>query len=300
MNNQKTYKEQSEFKLQLKPSLLKRKGAQRRIGDIIAYIALSLGAIVMIFPFVWMLSTSFKTMGEVRSWPPFLLPRTLSFQNYIDVLSQYPFDLWLMNAFKISIASTLGTLFVCSLAGFSLAHLRFKGRDTIFVLVLASLMLPYQVRMISIFIEFTFLGSIDTHVPLIIPAALANAYGIFLMRQFFRGIPRDLLEAATIDGCTFPQILIKIYIPLAKPALIALALVQFVTSWNDLLAPMLFINSINKMPIALGLTFFKGQGEAIWPWLMSASVISVIPMIIIYVLSQRYIIEGMTFSGLKR
>lgn len=274
-------------------------GFRKKIADLASYLILLFGAAIIIFPFLWMLSTSFKTMGEVRTWPPSWLPKKMSLQTYYEVWAQYPFISWLKNAFVIAGLSTLGTLVVCSLAGFSLAHLRFRGKNIIFLATLASLILPYQVRMVPIFIEFALVGFIDTHWPLIIPAALGNAYGVFLMRQFFSSIPRDLLEAALIDGCSFPQIVARIYLPLAKPALISLALVQFVNSWNDMLAPMLFINTIDKMPIALGLTFFKGQGEAIWPWLMSASVISVIPLIIIYIFAQRMIIEGMVFSGLK-
>jgi multiple sugar transport system permease protein len=154
--------------------------------------------------------------------------------------------------------------------------------------------------MVPIFIEMSKLGWIDSFKPLIVPAFFGSAYGIFLMRQFFLGIPKELKEAAILDGATPFGVFWNIFLPLSKPALTALGIVAFVTSWNDLLAPMIFISTFEKMPIALALSFFKGQGEALWPWLMAASVISMLPLVVAYLAAQRWFIEGMTFTGLKQ
>jgi len=276
------------------------KVTQRRLADFLTYAMLIAGGLVIVFPFLWMVSTSFKTMSEVRTWPPTWVPREFTFANFTQPWEQFPLGAWVLNGFKISVGSTVGILLSCSLAGFALAQLRFPGRDPIFFVVLASIMLPYQVRMIPIFVEMSRLGWVDTLLPLVVPPFFGSAYGIFLMRQFFLGIPREIYEAAIIDGCNPLQILVRIFVPLARPALITLGVVQFITAWNDLLAPMIFISTIEKMPIALGLTFFKGQGEALWPFLMAASLISIAPLLVLYAVAQRFIIEGMTYAGLKR
>jgi multiple sugar transport system permease protein len=276
------------------------KTRQRRMADLLTYVILLAGAAVIIFPFLWMVSTSFKSMEEVRSWPPSWLPQYFSWENFTQPWKQFPFGAWMLNGFKIAAGSTIGILLSCSLGGFALAQLRFRGRDVIFFIVLSSIMLPYQVRMIPIFIEMSKIGWIDTLLPLIVPAFFGSAYGIFLMRQFFLGIPREIHEAGIIDGCSPLEILVRIFLPLSRPAVIALGVVQFITAWNDLLIPMIFITSMEKMPISLGLTFFKGQGEALWPFLMAAALISIAPLLVLYVVAQRFIIEGMTFTGLKR
>ena len=273
---------------------------QRLTRHALIYLVLIAGAAVMVMPFLWMLSTSFKDMGEVRAWPPTWLPQHLDLSNYHDIWQQYPMLLFLWNGFVIASLTTLGTLFSCSLAGFALAQLNFPGRSLLFLVVLSTLLLPYQVRMVPIFIEMSKLGWIDSFKPLIVPAFFGSAYGIFLMRQFFLGIPKELKEAAILDGATPFGVFWNIFLPLSKPALTALGIVAFVTSWNDLLAPMIFISTFEKMPIALALSFFKGQGEALWPWLMAASVISMLPLVVAYLAAQRWFIEGMTFTGLKQ
>jgi len=274
--------------------------ARQTARNALIYAVLIAGAVLMAFPFLWMLSTSFKDMGEVRAWPPHWLPQQVDLTNYTDIWQQYPMVRFLWNGFVIAGLSTLGTLFSCSLAGFALAQLNFPGRGLLFLVVLSTLLLPYQVRMVPIFIEMSKLGWIDSFKPLIVPAFFGSAYGIFLMRQFFLGIPKELKEAATLDGATPFGVFWSIFLPLSKPALTALGIVAFVTSWNDLLAPMIFITTFEKMPIALALSFFKGQGEALWPWLMAASMISMLPLMVVYLAAQRWFIEGMTFTGLKQ
>lgn len=279
-----------------------RLGRRRRkmLLDLATYLVLGAGAVVMLFPFFWMLVTSFKPLGEVRLWPPTILPQTFTLSNYATIWQQYPFANFLANGFIIAAMTTVGALLSCTLAAFALAQLRFPGRGALFVIVLATIMLPYPARMIPIFVEMTKLHWINTFKPLIVPAFFGNAYGIFLLRQFFKGIPRELMESATLDGCNPLGVLLRIYVPLSKAALTALAVVTFITSWNDLIPPLIFINDPSKMPIAVGLAFFKGQGEALWSWLMAAATLSVVPLLIIYIVAQRLIIEGMTYTGLKR
>jgi ABC-type glycerol-3-phosphate transport system permease component len=273
---------------------------RKMVFDAGAYIVLIPLSLLVLFPFFWMLVTSFKPLGEVRLWPPTILPQTFTFSNYQSIWQQYPFANFLENGFIIAALSTVGALISCTFAAFALARLRFAGREALFLVVLGTIMLPYPARMIPIFIEMTKVHWINTFYPLIVPAFFGNAYGIFLLRQFFKGIPHELMEAATIDGCSPPGVLLRIYVPLSKSALTALAVVTFITSWNDLIPPLIFINDPSKMPIAVGLAFFKGQGEALWSWLMAASTLSVLPLLIIYIFAQRFIIEGMTYTGLKR
>ncbi len=279
-----------------------RLGRRRRkmVLDLITYLVLIAGGVVMLFPFFWMVVTSFKPLSEVRQWPPTILPQTFTFSNYATIWQQYPFANFMENGFIIAVVSTVGTLFSCTLAAFALARLRFPGRNALFLVVLGTIMLPYPARMIPIFIEMTKLHWIDTFLPLIVPPFFGSAYGIFLMRQFFKGIPAELMESATLDGCNPFGVLWRIYLPLSKPALTALGVVTYITTWNDLIPPLIFINTPTKMPIAVGLAFFKGQGEALWSWLMAASILSILPLLIIYIVAQRFIIEGMTYTGLKR
>ena len=276
------------------------KRQRKMLLDAVTYLVLGAGAVVMLFPFFWMLVTSFKPLSEVRVWPPTILPQTFTFSNYITIWQQYPFANFLWNGFVIAALSTVGALFSCTLAAFALARLRFVGREVLFLVVLGTILLPYPARMIPIFIEMSKLHWINTFKPLVVPWFFGSAYGIFLLRQFFKGIPKELMEAATIDGCNPLGVLWRIYVPLCYPALTALAVVTFITSWNDLIPPLIFINNPVKMPIAVGLAFFKGQGEALWSWLMAASTLSVIPLLVIYAVAQRFIIEGMTYTGLKR
>jgi ABC-type glycerol-3-phosphate transport system permease component len=279
-----------------------RFGQRRRkmLFDAATYAILVPLAAVVLFPFFWMLVTSFKPLGEVRLWPPTILPQTFTFANYQSIWQQYPFANFMENGAIIAGFSTLGALLSCTFAAFALARLRFPGREVLFLVVLGTIMLPYPARMIPIFIEMTKVHWINTFYPLIVPQFFGNAYGIFLLRQFFKGIPHELMEAAIIDGCTPVGVLLRIYVPLSKSAFTALAVVTFITSWNDLIPPLIFINDPAKMPIAVGLAFFKGQGEALWSWLMAASTLSVLPLLIVYIVAQRFIIEGMTYTGLKR
>jgi multiple sugar transport system permease protein len=215
-------------------------------------------------------------------------------------LDLYPFARFLLNSVLISVAVTVGTLISCSLAAFALVHLRFRGREFLFLVILGTLVVPFAATMVPIFFEMSKVGWINTWYPLIVPAFLGNAYGIFLLRQLFRSVPHELGEAATLDGCGPLGVLRHIYVPLSTSAFTALGVVTFINCWNNMIAPLIFVNDQSKMPVAVGLAYLNGQGSAIWSWLMAASTMSVIPLLLMYTLGQRYVVTGMTLAGADR
>jgi multiple sugar transport system permease protein len=262
------------------------------------HIILALGAITMIAPFIWMVSTSLKSLNEVFVFPPTLFGESLRWNNYLQISDRFPFSIFFLNSLKISVLVTAGQLFTCSLGGYSFARLKFPGRDIIFLLYLATLMIPYFVIVIPIFIMMRSFGWVDTHYALIVPG-LFSAFGTFLMKQFFLTIPRELEDAAKIDGCTPFGIYRRIFLPLSKPALAALGIFTFMWSWNDFLAPLIFLNTITKRTIPLGLAVMQGLYSTDWPSLMAASVLSVMPIIIVFLCAQEFFVKGITLSGLK-
>lgn len=264
------------------------------------YILLIVVTVVVLFPIAWMILTSFKSEGEANAFPPTIIPSHWTLGAYRSVLKLYPFLRFLVNSFIISAAVTLGTLISCSLAAFALVYLRFRGREFLFLVILGTLMVPFAATMVPIFVEMTKVNWINTWYPLIVPAFLGNAYGIFLLRQLFRGIPRELGEAATLDGCGPLSVLRYVYLPLSTSALTALGVVTFINSWNNMIAPLIFVNDQNKMPVAVGLAYLNGQGSAIWSWLMAASTLSVLPLLLMYAVGQRYVVSGFTMSGASK
>lgn len=262
------------------------------------HIILAFGAITMIAPFIWMLSTSLKSLNEVFVFPPTLFGESLRWNNYLQISERFPFSIFFLNSLKIAVLVTAGQLFTCSLGGYSFARLKFPGRDIIFLLYLATLMIPYFVIVIPIFIMMRSFGWIDTHYALIVPG-LFSAFGTFLMKQFFLTIPRELEDAAKMDGCTPFGIYRRIFLPLSKPALAALGIFTFMWSWNDFLAPLIFLNTITKRTIPLGLAVMQGLYSTDWPSLMAASVLSVMPIIIVFLCAQEFFVKGITLSGLK-
>ncbi len=262
------------------------------------HIILAFGAITMIAPFIWMVSTSLKSLNEVFVFPPTLFGESLRWNNYLQISERFPFSIFFLNSLKIAVLVTAGQLFTCSLGGYSFARLKFPGRDIIFLLYLATLMIPYFVIVIPIFIMMRSFGWIDTHYALIVPG-LFSAFGTFLMKQFFLTIPRELEDAAKMDGCTPFGIYRRIFLPLSKPALAALGIFTFMWSWNDFLAPLIFLNTITKRTIPLGLAVMQGLYSTDWPSLMAASVLSVMPIIIVFLCAQEFFVKGITLSGLK-
>ena len=255
-------------------------------------------AIVMLIPMIWMIITSFETLSETRHFPPILIPSSLQWQNYTAVLQQAPFARWFMNTLIVTVVVVAGNLLFCSLAGYAFARIKFFGRDVVFILVLATLMIPFQVIIIPTFIIVRKLGLIDTLGALIVPN-LAGAFGIFLLRQFFRSLPIELEEAARIDGASRLGVLFKIVLPLSGPVLATVAVITFLWTWNDFLGPLVTLYSPNNMTLQLGLTTFQGAHSTNTHLLMAANVMSVLPVLFLFVFAQRFFIRGIATSGLK-
>jgi multiple sugar transport system permease protein len=268
------------------------------LNKIVFYTTISLGALIMIIPFLWMLSTSIKDQGATMTLPPQFIPETITFTNYAQVAESFSIWKFLFNSFFVAVTSTLGQLLLCSMAAYAFSRLHFKGRDTLFLIYLATLMVPMQVTMTPQFILMKYLGWLDTYQGLILPG-LFNAFGTFLLRQFFLGIPKSLEEAAFIDGASHFRVFFQIILPLSKPALATLAIFSFMQSWNNFLWPLIIVSNQDLMTLPLGLSILQGRWATDWNLLMAGVVISVIPILAVYLFAQKYFIKGITLSGIK-
>jgi len=255
-------------------------------------------AAVMLLPLAWTVIASFETFAETQHFPPILRPATLRWQNYQEVLQLSPFPRWFLNTLIVTVLVVIANLLTCSLAGYAFARLRFFGRDAVFLLVLATLMIPFQVIMIPTFLIVRKLGLIDTLWALVVPN-LTGAFGVFLLRQFFKTLPIELEEAARIDGASRLGILFKIVLPLSGPVLATLAVVTFMWTWNDFLWPLVTIYSERNMTLQLGLLTFQGAHKTNTNLLMAANVMSMLPVLGLFFLAQRYFIRGIATTGLK-
>jgi multiple sugar transport system permease protein len=254
-------------------------------------------ALLMVTPLLWMLMTSVQTPDEARQFPP-VLPSGIHWQNYTNALHAAPFGRFFFNTTLVTGVCVLGNLLFCSLAGYAFARFRFFGRDVVFVVILATLMVPFQVVMIPTFLIMKELGMIDSLGALILPN-LVTPFGIFLMRQFFRTLPIDLEEAARIDGCSRLETLFRIVLPLSGPALATLAVITFLYSWNDFLWPLIVIQSTNHMTLQLGLSTFQGAHATNWTLLMAGNVMATLPMLIAFVLAQKQFVNSIAATGVK-
>ncbi len=264
------------------------------------YFLLAVFAAFFIIPFLWIVSTSLKGESQVFAMPPRWIPEVLRWDNYAKVFDRMPFLVYLKNSVFISAVSIIGVVLSSSIVAYAFSNLRWPGRDALFIFVLATMMLPMQVTMIPLFVLFKDLHWLNTFKPLTVPAFFGGgAFNIFLLRQFFLTIPKDLLDSARIDGCSEFKIYWKIVLPLAKPALATVAILTFMFTWNDFLGPLIYLSDKMKGTLALGVGMFVGQHLTEWSLLMAASVMMMIPMILIFFLFQKYFIQGFTMSGLK-
>ena len=262
------------------------------------YLLLILGGVLMIGPFVWMISTALKPASDQFSLS--LIPETITFENFGKAWELMEFQHLVWNSFKIAALSTIGQLLTCSMGAFVFAIVKFKGRDFLFLILLATLMVPYQMTVIPQFLIFKWLGLYGTDVPLYLPAFLGGAFGVFLLRQYFRTIPIELLEAARLDGANLFRVYWDIYLPLARPALGALAIFAFMTSWNDLFAALIYLPSdLQKTTLPVGLALFQRLYRAQWALMMAAVIISVAPIMVAFFFAQKQFIEGMTNAAVK-
>ena len=268
-------------------------------GKILLYLFLLLVVLVMVAPFVWMFSTSFGSVETAFALPPRWIPDLSNIRAYQQLLKSIPFFLYMWNSFKIASLITVGQLITCSTAAYAFARLRFRGRDFLFFLLLSSMMVPIQVTVVPLFILMRRIHLYDTHASLILPV-LISAFGVFLLRQFFLTIPKELEDAARIDGASHFTIYSRIILPLSGPALSALAILCFLYFWNELFRPLIFLSSLDNFTIPVGLTMLRGQYDVGSPTrLMAAVTLAVIPVLVVFIFAQRYIIEGITLTGLK-
>ena len=277
-----------------------RRSPRKVAGSLGRHAVLILCALAFLLPFVWMLGTSLKTNSQVLAFPPTWVPNPIQWSNYSDALDRVPVLTYAGNTAIICIATIIGALISNTLVAYGFARLEWKGRDALFIVVLATLMLPYQVTMIPLFILFSKIHWVNTFLPLTVPAFLGNAFYIFLLRQFFRNIPRDYTDAAKLEGATELQILTQIVIPLARPALITVALFQFLFSWNDFLAPLLYLNDASKFTLSLGLANMQSSlGLSQFGQIMAVATMTVVPVLIVFAVAQRFFIQGIATAGLK-
>ena len=280
------------------PRLRAVRSGRRLLGRTVLRLILITGAITMIFPFVWMLSTSLKSLNDAITMPPQLVPSQVAWSNYTDIFQQVPFGRFFLNTVVMSVGRTVGQLITCSLAGYAFARLRFPGKNVLFMLYLAGLMVPFQVIVVPEFILVKWMGWLDTFQALIVPG-IFSAFGTFLLRQFFLTLPASLEEAAILDGCGLFGVLWRIVLPLSKPALSALVIFTFLWSWNDFLWPLVATKSNDMQVLSVGLLTLQGQYTTNWPYLMAGAVIASLPMLVLYIALQKQFVQGIAMTGLK-
>jgi multiple sugar transport system permease protein len=268
-----------------------------RIGSVLVHAVLIAGSFVMLVPFVWMVSTSLKLEGEVFSFPPQWIPNPIRWQNYAETWNSAPFSWYLFNTIFVSTSVTCLELITSGLAAYAFSRLRFPARDRIFLLYLGTLMIPGQVTIIPNFVLMKYLGLTDTYFDLIIPPEF-TAFGTFLLRQFFLTIPFELEEAAKIDGASYPRIWARIILPLSGPALSTLAVFSFMAQWNNFLWPLIVTSSNTMRTFTVGLRFFVDEYNTKYHYLMAGSVMSIIPIILVFIFFQRYFVRSIKLTGM--
>jgi multiple sugar transport system permease protein len=274
------------------------------LGRALLYLLVAALSLLFALPFLWMISTSLKTDPQVYHAPPIWIPNPVRLENYPEGLTYVPFGLYFLNTLKYGILSTIGVVASSALCAYGFSRLQWPGRDVVFFIVVATLMIPFQVRMIPLYLIFHRLGWLDTYLPLIVPSFMGSAYFIFMLRQFFMTIPMELSDAALIDGASESTILMRIILPLSKPALAVVALFQFMDAWNDYLGPLIFLKDSSKYPIAMGLEQMRAHSMSVdipllWPRLMAASAVVTIPIVLLYFYTQRTFVEGIALTGVK-
>ncbi len=274
--------------------------------NVLRYLVLTIIAMVMIAPFLWMIVTSLQAPESLVRFPPQIIPASPRFSNYWEVFHDMPIGTFFFNSIKISVLGTLGEVLAASLAAFAFARMEFRGKRIIFGVLLATMMIPFQVTMIPVYVVIHSLGWLDNHASLIVPhffggAFASGAFGVFLLRQFFESVPKELEDASRIDGASRFRFFATILLPLSKPALAVLSLFVFMGIWNDLLTPVLFLSSEEKMPLTFGLAVLETvQHNFRYDLLMAGTLIAIVPIILCYVFAQRYVTQAFLRTGVKR
>ncbi len=263
------------------------------------HVVLTVIAMGMLFPFLWMVSTSFKDNSSVFEYPPKLIPDPIILSNYINVFVKQPMLRGFANSLFIAVVNTGGVLLTSSLAAYSFARLKFRFKGPLFIVLLATMMIPSQVTLIPMFVWFKNMGWYDTYFPLILPSVFCNAYGVFLLRQFFMTIPASYAESAQLDGGSHPVIFARIMLPMCVPAMVTLGIFTFMGNWNSFLSPLIYLNTREKFTLPLIIMSFQNLYYSDWSLLMAASCVSIVPVIVLYIFAQKYFTEGIVMSGIK-
>ena len=272
----------------------------RPFRTVLRYLVLVLVAGLMVGPFLWMVSTSMMDQADIFRSPPRWFPERLNLKNYRAIMDLLPLGGMFLNSFTIALSATVGQVFSCALAAYAFARMKFRGHVVLYFVLLATMMIPPQVTMIPVFLIMKALGWIDTLYALIVPAFFGGAFGTFLLRQFFSTIPMDLEDAARIDGCGRFRIFWRIVLPLSRPALVTLALFTFMAYWNDLLGPVIYLSSVGKATLTIGLANLQSDVMITrYDLLMAGSVLSVLPILILFIAGQRWFVRGIAMTGLK-
>ena len=273
---------------------------KRRTGTTVCiYTLLLLGALSCLIPLFWLVRSSFMSTEDMFKLPLILFPKKLKVQNYIDVFTMVPFAQFYANTIFVVVVNIIGALISNLMIAYGLTRIEFKGRKLMFSLSIGTLMLPAYVQLIPLFLEWNWFGKINTFLPLTVPAFFGNAFFIFMLCQFLRTIPRDFDEAAFMDGASYPLIIARIIFPLAKPAMAVVAIFQFMFTWNDFMGPLLFLNDMEKYTLAIGIRTFISTFYTPWGVLMAAATLTILPLIVLFFIAQRYFISGLTLGGIK-
>lgn len=274
-------------------------GSRAPFRRFVSISLLTLTAALFLTPLIWMVSSSLKPEYQIFAMPPRLVPNPPRWANYTEALTYVPFGRYALNTLLVAVLTIIGHLFSCTLIAYAFARLRAPGRDTLFLVVLATMMLPYPVTMVPVFMLFNTLGWVNTYLPLIVPAFFGSPFYIFLLRQFFLNISPELEDAASMDGANRLQTLWYVILPLSRPALATVAIFSFQASWNDFLAPLIYLHDRSLYTVTLGLDFFRSSYDVNWAYLMAASLVTMLPVVLIFFLAQRYFIEGISLGGVK-
>ena len=273
----------------------------RVVRRVMLYATLCIGGLFAGAPLLWMLSSSLKSPSQLYVWPPAWIPNPIDWNNYPEAWQEFPFALFYRNSAIVTASCIVGVLVSCSIVAYGFARLRFPGRDAIFLVLLATMMLPTQVTMIPRYILFARLGWVNSFKPLIVPAWLAlSPYLVFLLRQFFMTIPSELDDAARIDGCGYLGIFARIILPLSKPALGITAVFTFSSTWNDYMQPLLYLQSLKKYTVQLGLSMFERPTWHDQAANMAMAIVALLPQLVVFFVAQRYFVQGVALSGIKR
>ena len=264
------------------------------------YTALIIISLMFIIPFVWLIRSALMDLSQIFIMPPEWIPNPFRWDNFKRALTVLPFGTFFVNTLIIVVSTVIGTVVTSTFAAFGFSRIQWKGRDIVFAILLSSMMLPSAVTMIPSFLGWKWLGFYDTFYPLILPAFFGGGmFNIFLLRQFYMGVPKDFDEAAVVDGATYFQIYARILLPLSRSAVIVVALFTFLASWNDFMGPLIYLKSDSRFTLALGLQMFQGTYSAQWDLLMAASAVVILPCVIVFLIGQRYFLDGIALTGLK-